>query len=136
MVDNANTSLPPLQIREVEPVDLSNGWFTLSFDDDGSYGLKSGDSKSCARWVDALEERIEWAKNHKPSKSGGRSGGGSDDDEEDGGGRRKTTSRRGRQRGDSEGEDDDEDARRSGKRSAVASAPGRGGIAIQKIVRQ
>ena len=119
-----------LQVKSVEPVDLSSGHLQVVFDEDAAYDLRASDSKQCAKWIEALEARVDWATSHPP---GGRGDGGGDDDDDDEGGRGGGRGRGGKgkvpPRSPKKSGRDREDADGGGKRGGAASTrvpPGAG----------
>ena len=72
-------SLPRAQVKSVEPLELSSGHLQVMFEDDATYDLRAANGKQCTQWIDALEERAEWARHHPPNgdKRRGRGGGSS-----------------------------------------------------------
>lgn len=81
-------------VESAELLDLAGGMFQLIFMDDSEtpYTLKATNSRNTADWLDALEARIQWAKEHPPGTGaagkrtggkGGKAAAAGTDDEED-----------------------------------------------------
>jgi hypothetical protein len=99
------------EMKDCEPLDMQTGDFALVHEgDDATYSLKAPNGKILSEWVDAIVERIEYAKsssNTRKEEKGSKKSSASSSDKSSG-----TQKKRGGRRGSVDDDDDEEDAPR------------------------
>jgi len=109
-------------MKDCEPLDMQTGDFALVHEgDEATYSLKAPNGKILSEWVDAIVERIEYAKSSSSSSSSSKEKGAKKGTDKSSGAQKKRGGRRGSVDDDDDDENDDDAPRRrrGGRRSSM-----------------